>query len=158
MTRRDYFMSIADAVAARATCDRAHVGCIFVREDRIIATGYNGAPSGLPHCEEIGHDLEGGHCVRTMHAEENAIVQCALYGISSRGARCYVTHHPCYACARRLYGAGIVEVVYRHLYETIADKERESIARLVRLGYMMLVSLDACEGVSDETHDRPSVY
>jgi dCMP deaminase len=91
----DYFLQIAFTVAQRSTCDRAHVGCALVRDRRILTTGYNGAPAGLPHCDDVGHLLVDGHCVRTLHAEQNALIQAALHGVSTEGATAYVTHQPC---------------------------------------------------------------
>jgi dCMP deaminase len=88
----EYFMGIAFAVAQRSTCDRAHVGAIIVRDKRILTTGYNGAPRGLPHCTEVGHLMINNHCVRTLHAEQNAIIQAALHGVSVEGGTIYVTH------------------------------------------------------------------
>lgn len=107
-----YFLQIAHAVASRSTCDRAHVGCVLVRDKRILATGFNGSPAGLPHCDEVGHLLVDGHCVRTIHAEVNAIVQAALHGVSTRDAACYVTHMPCIHCTKTLINAGIRRIVY----------------------------------------------
>jgi len=108
----DYFMEIAFTVAQRSTCDRAHVGAVLVRDRRILATGYNGAPAGLPHCDDVGHLMVDGHCVRTLHAEQNAIIQGALHGVSTQGATAYVTHQPCLTCAKMLINAGIRRVVY----------------------------------------------
>lgn len=85
----DYFINIAKAVAERSTCDRAHVGAVLVREKRILTTGFNGSPAGLEHCDQIGHLLVEGHCVRTIHAETNAIIQAALHGVSTNGSTCY---------------------------------------------------------------------
>lgn len=107
-----YFMKIAFAVSERSTCDRAFVGCVLVLDKRILTTGFNGSPSGQPHCDEAGHLLVDGHCVRTIHAETNAIIQAALHGVSTRGATCYVTHFPCINCAKVLVNAGIVRLVY----------------------------------------------
>lgn len=107
-----YFMKIAYTVAERSTCDRAHVGCVLVREKRILTTGYNGSPVGQPHCDDVGHLMVDGHCVRTIHAEMNAIIQAALHGVSTKGATCYVTHFPCINCAKALVNAGIVRLVY----------------------------------------------
>ena len=112
----EYFMQIAFTVAQRSTCDRAHVGCVLVRERRILTTGYNGAPAGLPHCDEVGHLLIDGHCVRTLHAEQNAIIQGAVHGVSISGATAYVTHQPCLTCAKMLVNAGIRRVVYAGTY------------------------------------------
>lgn len=107
-----YFIEQALHVAERGTCSRARVGCVLVKENRVIATGYNGSPKGMPHCDDIGHLMKNGHCVRTNHAEENALLQCARLGISSEGATAYVTHEPCLYCTRQLNQAGIKRIVY----------------------------------------------
>ncbi len=107
----EYIMGIAHQVAARSTCDRARVGCVLVRERTIIATGYNGALSGMPHCDDVGHMMTGGHCIRTVHAEQNAVAQAARNGVSTAGATAYITHVPCYACAKLLVSAGVSAVV-----------------------------------------------
>ena len=112
----EYFLQIAFTVAQRSTCDRAHVGCVLVRDRRILTTGYNGAPAGLPHCDEIGHLLVDGHCVRTLHAEQNALIQAALHGVGTEGATAYVTHQPCLTCAKMLINAGVRRVVYAGNY------------------------------------------
>jgi dCMP deaminase len=111
-----YFMDIAAVVAARSTCDRATVGAVIVREKRILTTGFNGSPSGQPHCDEVGHLLVDDHCVRTIHAELNALIQAALHGITVHGATCYVTHFPCLGCAKALANVGLVRLVYRDDY------------------------------------------
>ena len=111
-----YFLKIAYAVSERSTCDRAFVGCVLVLEKRILTTGFNGSPAGQPHCEEIGHLMVDGHCVRTIHAETNAIIQAALHGVSTRGSTCYVTHFPCVNCAKVLINAGITRLVYCEAY------------------------------------------
>ena len=111
-----YFINIALAVAERSTCDRAHVGAVLVRDKRILTTGLNGSPSGLPHCDTKGHLLVDGHCVRTIHAETNAIIQAALHGVSTKEATCYVTHFPCINCTKTLINAGVTEIVYLNDY------------------------------------------
>lgn len=111
-----YFMTIAHAVAARSTCDRAYVGAVLVRDKRILTTGFNGSPTGQPHCDELNHLMVDGHCVRTIHAEANAIIQAALHGVSIKGATCYVTHFPCLSCVKMLINAGIVRIVYDTAY------------------------------------------
>jgi dCMP deaminase len=111
-----YFIKIAMAVAERSTCDRAHVGAVLVRDKRILTTGFNGSPSGQPHCDTIGHLLVDGHCVRTIHAETNAIIQAALHGVSTKGAICYVTHFPCINCTKTLINAGIARIVFINDY------------------------------------------
>jgi dCMP deaminase len=112
----DYFIKIALAVAERSTCDRAHVGAVLVRDKRILTTGFNGSPAGLPHCDTDGHLMVEGHCVRTIHAETNAIIQAALHGVSTRGATCYVTHFPCINCTKTLINAGVERIVYLTAY------------------------------------------
>jgi len=111
-----YFMKIAYAVSERSTCDRAFVGCVLVLDKRILTTGFNGSPKGQPHCEEVGHLMVEGHCVRTIHAETNAIIQAALHGVSTKGSTCYVTHMPCINCTKALINAGIVRLVYNVSY------------------------------------------
>lgn len=113
-----YFMKIAYAVSERSTCDRALVGCVLVLEKRILTTGFNGSPAGQSHCDEIGHLMVEGHCVRTIHAETNAIIQAALHGISTNGSTCYVTHLPCLNCTKALINAGITRIVYDNFYRS----------------------------------------
>ena len=108
----EYFMGITIEVARRSTCNRAQVGAIIVRDKRILTTGYNGSPTGLPHCTEAGCLIVNGHCIRTLHAEQNAIIQAALHGVSTDGATIYVTHQPCLTCAKMIINAGISRVVY----------------------------------------------
>src|SRR6266496_6229332 len=113
-----YFMKIAYAVSERSTCDRAFVGSVLVLDKRILTTGFNGSPAGQGHCDEIGHLMVDGHCVRTIHAETNAIIQAALHGISTKGATCYVTHLPCINCTKVLINACISRIVYSVPYRT----------------------------------------
>ncbi|HSJ59089.1 MAG TPA: cytidine/deoxycytidylate deaminase family protein [Anaerolineae bacterium] len=108
----DYFMQITFQVARRATCPRASVGAVIVRDKRILTTGYNGAPAGLPHCTEVGCLIVNNHCVRVLHAEQNAIIQGALHGVDVSGSTLYVTHQPCLNCAKMIINAGIRRVVY----------------------------------------------
>ena len=125
-----YFMAIARAASLRGSCDRARVGCVLVVGHRIIATGYNGASPGLPHCDAVGHDMQDGRCVRTLHAEENALLQCATYGSACNGATLYSTTEPCYKCTQKLHAAGIKKVVFDNLYSTMKDEDRTRIAAL----------------------------
>lgn len=111
-----YFIDIAKAVASRSACDRLSAGCILVREKRIFATGYNAALSGLPNCNEAGHLMVEGHCVRTAHAEDNAIAQAAKFGIPTDGVSAYITHTPCFKCLKLLISCGIKEIVYEDEY------------------------------------------
>jgi dCMP deaminase len=92
------------------------VGCVLVLDKRILTTGFNGSPAGQDHCDEIGHLMVDGHCVRTIHAETNAIIQAALHGVSTRGATCYVTHLPCINCTKALINAGVARIVYGEAY------------------------------------------
>ncbi len=109
-------MNLASSVASRSTCDRKHVGALIVKAKRILATGYNGSIAGLPHCDEVGHMMEEGHCVRTVHAEQNAVTQAARHGISIDGATVYTTASPCWPCFKNLANAGVKEMVYAEFY------------------------------------------
>lgn len=118
-----YFIQIAHLVATRATCPRRSVGAVLVRDRRILATGYNGAPSGVTHCPELGptHDwpvgcLRAAHCIRALHAEQNCLLQAAKVGIPSDGATIYVTCQPCNTCAKMIINAGIERVIYEGDY------------------------------------------
>ena len=112
----EYFMNIANEVATRSTCDRKHVGSVIVRDRSILATGYNGSVRGLGHCDDEGHLMEDGHCVRTVHAEANAIVQAARNGMRIEGAGIYVTASPCWGCFRLIANAGLVRIVFGEFY------------------------------------------
>ena len=109
-------MNIAKEVATRSTCDRKHVGAVVVRDKSILATGYNGSVRGLGHCDDEGHLMEDGHCVRTVHAEANAIVQAARNGNRIDGSAIYVTASPCWGCFRLIANAGIVRIVFGEFY------------------------------------------
>ena len=126
----EYFVELVDQVGSRATCDRGKSGCVVVREKRIICTGYVGSPSGLPHCDEAGHDFkqvidEDGtarqHCVRTVHAEQNAICQAARYGLSLDGTTLYCSMEPCRVCAMLIASSGILRVVAKRRYHAGED-------------------------------------
>jgi dCMP deaminase len=112
----EYFMAIASEVATRATCDRKHVGAVIVRDRCILATGYNGSVRGLEHCDDAGHMMEDGHCVRTIHAEANAIIQAARNGTAIDCAGIYVTASPCWSCFKMVVNAGIARVVFGEFY------------------------------------------
>ena len=117
----DYFLEVADLVATRSTCLRRQVGAVLVRDKRIISTGYNGAPRKLKHCSEVGcirseNDIPSGQryeLCRGVHAEQNAIINAAYYGISTQDTVMYCTHQPCIICARIMINAGVVKVVHR---------------------------------------------
>lgn len=113
----DYFMAMVKIVATRSSCDRLAAGAVLVNNNRIISTGYNGAPKGLPNCHEAGHLLEAGHCVRTIHAEHNAILQVAvMHGSSTEGATMYANYNPCIHCAKYLVAVGVKRVVIGKIY------------------------------------------
>lgn len=130
----EYFMELAGTVAKRATCDRGRSGCVIVRNKQILVTGYVGSPRGLPHCDDVGHLLkkvthENGttstHCMRTVHAEQNAICQAARLGISLVDGTCYCRMTPCRTCAMLLINCGIERVVCEKKYH--AGKESEEM-------------------------------
>lgn len=115
---KKYFLAIAGAVAQRATCPRKSVGCVLVRDRRILSTGYNGSVPGGAHCidEGVGCMMEHGHCVRTVHAEVNAVAQAAKAGVSIEGATAYVTITPCYTCTKILHSAGVTDLIWAEDY------------------------------------------
>jgi dCMP deaminase len=112
----EYFMNIARVVATRATCDRKHVGAVLVRDRTILSTGYNGSIRGLPHCTEAGHMMEDGHCVATVHAEANAIIQAAKNGVAIEGATIYTTASPCWPCFKLIANSGCRRIVFGEFY------------------------------------------
>lgn len=129
----EYFMGLVHAASARATCDRGKTACVMVRDKRILATGYVGAPMGVPDCYEVGHQMkktihEDGkitnHCVRTTHAEANAIALAARNGVSLDGATAYMKMTPCYTCAKLMINAGIVRIVCERDYHASADSKK----------------------------------
>ena len=126
-----YFLDLCEAVARRATCDRGRCGAVIVKDKRIMTTGYVGAPAGLPHCDEVGHDMRkvfddnngsvSQHCVRTLHAEQNAIIQAARFGIPLEGTTLFCKMTPCRTCAMMIINAGIKRVVCEKRYHADAD-------------------------------------
>jgi dCMP deaminase len=140
-------MDITFQVAKRSTCDRARVGAVIVKDKRILTTGYNGSPAGLPHCDEIGHLIVDGHCVRTLHAEQNAIIQAALHGVSVAGGTIYVTHQPCITCAKMIINAGIRRVVYAGVYP---DENAVAFLREAGVG-LVAYRVQLTAGPVDET-------
>lgn len=129
----EYFLKIAEMVGSRGTCDRGRSGCVITRDKRIICTGYVGSPKGLSHCDEIGHEMhtvidENGrtteHCIRTTHAEQNAICQAAQFGMSLQGATLYCKMTPCYTCAKMIINAGISRVVCAFDYQASEQSKK----------------------------------
>ncbi len=128
----EYFIEVANTIAKRATCDRGRSGCVIARDKQILVTGYVGSPMGLPHCDEVGHLFkkvihEDGkitnHCVRTVHAEQNAICQAAKMGISLNGATLYCRMTPCRTCAMLIINCGIKRVVCERKYHAGVESE-----------------------------------
>lgn len=117
VTQDEYFMTVAIMTASRSTCPRATVGAILVKDKNIIATGYNGTPSGTKHCTDKGCDVVNEHCVATVHAEANCIAQAAKHGHSVKDSILYCTHKPCHNCMKLLINAGVLEVVYKTKYD-----------------------------------------
>ena len=132
-----YFMNLAVQAATRSTCPRKHVGAVIVRDKTVLSTGYNGSLRGAPHCDEAGCLMENGHCVRTVHAEANAIVQAARHGIRLEGGEIYVTASPCFSCFKLIANAGIRGVYYGELYRDrrVLEFARELGIRMVHLGF-----------------------
>lgn len=139
-----YFMNMVDSVATRATCDRGRAGCVVVKDKQILVTGYVGSPAGLPHCDDVGHLLkkvvhEDGsvsqHCVRTVHAEQNAITQAAKRGIALEGATIYVRMTPCRTCAMLIINTGIKRVVCQKKYHKGSESEEMFKMAGVQLEY-----------------------
>ncbi len=128
----EYFMEIANTVSKRATCDRGRSGCVIARDRQLLVSGYVGSPVGLPHCDDVGHQMKKMihedntvtmHCVRTVHAEQNAICQAAKLGISLRGSTLYCRMTPCRTCAMLIINCGIVRVVCEKKYHSAAESE-----------------------------------
>ena len=111
-----YFMNIAQVVATRSTCPRKYVGAVIVGNRTILSTGYNGSIRGMPHCSDVGHMMEDNHCVATIHAEANAIIQAARNGVTIEGADVYVTASPCWNCFKQIANAGVRRIVYGEFY------------------------------------------
>jgi dCMP deaminase len=142
----EYFMEVASSIAKRATCDRGRSGCVIARDHQILATGYVGAPAGLPHCDEAGHEMrkvvrEDGsisqHCVRTVHAEQNAICQAAKRGVPIDGATLYCRMTPCRTCAMMIINCGIERVVAGRRYHSGVESEAMFREAGVALEYVL---------------------
>jgi len=129
-------MNLAIQVATRSTCPRKHVGAVIVRNRTILSTGYNGSLRGADHCTEVGCLLVDGHCVRTVHAEANALVQAACHGIRLEGAEIYVTASPCFNCFKLIVNAGLQTIHYGEFYrdDRILEFARDLGIRLDHLG------------------------
>ena len=141
----EYFMELARTVAQRATCDRGRSGCVIARDRQLLVSGYVGSPVGLPHCDDVGHQFkrmthEDGsvtqHCVRTVHAEQNAICQAAKLGISLNGATLYCRMTPCRTCAMLIINCGIKRIVCEYRYHAGAESEALFLEAGLELNYV----------------------
>ncbi len=132
-----YFLKIAATVATRATCDRLHVGAVLVRNKVILATGYNGAPRGLKHCDDVCHELIDGQCVRTIHAEANVLVHAAKHGVNVDSSTMYLTNSPCYDCFKMIVNSGIKRVVYGSFYMSRYEASRTVLALAKEVGVII---------------------
>lgn len=129
----EYFIKMADLIGTRGTCDRGYAGCVITKDKRILSTGYVGSPVGLPHCDEVGHEMhtvtqedgtESRHCIRTAHAEQNAIANAARIGVPIEGSTIYCKMVPCYICAKMIINAGIKRIVaLKDYHVTVRSKE-----------------------------------
>ena len=136
----EYFLQMVNLVGSRGTCDRGRSGAILVKDKRILATGYVGSPIGLPHCDDVGHEMhkvtnehgaDSMHCIRTAHAEQNAIAQAARFGVALNGSTIYCYMTPCYTCAKSIIAAGIEKVVCHKDYH--ASKRSKQIFKLAAI-------------------------
>jgi dCMP deaminase len=141
----EYFMEVAHTIARRATCDRGRSGCVIARDRQLLVTGYVGSPVGLPHCDDVGHLMkkvihEDGtisqHCMRTVHAEQNAICQAARLGISLQGSTLYCLMTPCRTCAMLIINCGIVRVVSEYRYHQAQESEEMFVQAGIELVYV----------------------
>lgn len=141
----EYFVEIMKMVGARGTCDRGMSGCVIVKDKRIISTGYVGSPAGCKHCHDVGHEMhtvikedgtESRHCIRTSHAEENAIVQAARNGVSTDGGTLYCKMTPCYTCAKMIINSGIKRVIALNDYH--AGKRTKEIFKEAKIKFELV--------------------
>jgi dCMP deaminase len=141
----EYFLNLIDVIGTRATCDRGKAGCVIVKEKRILTTGYVGSPIGAKHCDEVGHEMQSvihedgsqtRHCIRTAHAEQNAIANAARFGVSLEGATLYCKMTPCYVCAKMIINAGVKRVVCAKDYH--ASKRTKEIFEESEIDYVLI--------------------
>ncbi len=141
----EYFMNIVSMVASRGSCNRGRTGCAITRDRRIVSTGYVGSPMGLAHCDEVGHEMhtvthedgsQTSHCIRTVHAEQNAICEAARMGIALEGGTLYCKMSPCYTCAKMIINAGIKRVVCAQDYQ--AGARSKEIFKEAGVEYVLL--------------------
>ena len=157
----EYFLNIAREISKRATCLRGKIGVVLVKNKRIIATGYNGSPKGLPHCDEVGckvwktideNGKEEERCLRTIHGELNAIAQAALHGVSTEGATLYGSYKPCSVCMKAVINAGIKKVVCeKNYHDNLTDE-------LAMQAGIQIVVLEPEKDQSDTVENKPPGY
>lgn len=128
-TWNEYFKEIVQITSKRSPCKRLHVGCLLVKDNRIISQGYNGFLSGLPHTSIIVDN----HEISTIHAEQNALMDCAKRGVSSNGCTAYITHYPCLNCAKLLYAGGIKHIYYIHDYHNNEDIKKMGLLDFIKI-------------------------
>ena len=146
-------MNIARQAATRSTCDRKNVGAVIVRDRTILSTGYNGSIRGMPHCDEVGHLMDSGHCVATIHAETNAILQAAKNGVNINKAELYTTASPCWNCFKMVVNAGIHRIYYGEFYR---DKRSLEVAGKLGIELVALLNEDRDEpeqGKKGDSHE-----
>ena len=144
----EYFLGIAKMVATRSTCDRRNVGAVITKNKVILSTGYNGAPRGMPHCDDAGHEISDGHCIRTVHAEANAVAQAARNGTPIDGAVIYLTHSPCYDCFKIMVNAGIASVMYDDFYSSRYGASRAVLSLAKKAGVSIAPRRNAHSGTN----------
>lgn len=141
----EYFIRISDMIGLRGSCDRGRSGCVITKNNRLVAAGYVGSPIGLPHCDEVGHEMhtvihedgsQSKHCIRTTHAEQNAICEAARMGVALDGSTLYCKMTPCYTCAKMIINAGIVRVVCAQDYH--AGQRSKEIFKEAKIDYLLL--------------------
>lgn len=146
-----YFLAQARLVSLRSTCTRLMVGAVIVRENRIIASGYNGSVADGAHCIEEGCYIVDGHCVRTVHAEANALLQCAKFGVATNDTTMYVTHFPCIHCTKQIIQAGVKHVCYEHDYRNHELAEQLFQESNVQLTQISLTDIEVKSVLTQES-------
>jgi dCMP deaminase len=137
----EYFMKIAKEISTRATCDRLHVGAVIVKDKTILSTGYNGSIIGQPHCDDVGHLLEKGHCISTVHAEANAIIQAAKNGTAIKDAFIYITAFPCWDCFKLIANSSLRKIYYGELYQLSSPERRAQNTRIHEIAAEMGIKI-----------------
>ncbi len=155
----EYFMKLTEIVGSRATCDRGRSGCVITKDKRIVSTGYVGSPLGLPHCDDVGHEMhtvthadnkQTRHCIRTTHAEQNAIAQAARAGVSLEGGTLYCKMTPCYVCAKMIINTGIKRVVCLKDYHA-GDRSKEIFAEAGIQYNCLIKEVEEYQDMDEET-------